>query len=306
LTCRVTGGGTLIPGTSDTSCITVNTTIFPLTVNGVSIKKITHGGQLGAPFNVQDCGSLLASQCIRGQWQHNRHYVGKGNPRDEFDVDFHSATPKGFFDSLICGCLGCCDPKTGAFITPLTRLGLCNPDDHKICGPQPRPAPANSIIFSGLGTVAPADDSGVNGKKAEWVVFRVYIEDRSEPGGFHPKGAVEPADVYVFQAWRTGILVTKKPDACHLGTGAVGSSLAGLDINAFRACLAQSNCDFVNSLQSFDPTTGAGKPPGTLPSPTTCGATADVQDFGPLHDGNQQIHPSTGAVCTLPATSYCK
>src|SRR5204862_4451435 len=46
-TCRVTGGGQLIPGTSDKSCMTVTTTIFP---NG-TIDKITHGGQLGAPYS---------------------------------------------------------------------------------------------------------------------------------------------------------------------------------------------------------------------------------------------------------------
>jgi hypothetical protein len=29
-----------------------------------------------------------------------------------------------------------------------------------------------------------------------------------------------------------------------------------------------------------------------------CGAAADVADQGPLHDGSQQIHPSTSATCT--------
>jgi hypothetical protein len=26
--------------------------------------------------------------------------------------------------------------------------------------------------------------------------------------------------------------------------------------------------------------------------------SADINDCGPLYDGNQQIHPSTGATCT--------
>jgi hypothetical protein len=47
-------------------------------------------------------------------------------------------------------------------------------------------------------------------------------------------------------------------------------------------------------------------PQGSLPSsnvcidptkPSTC-FQADVVDCGPLHDGSQQIHPSTGATCT--------
>jgi hypothetical protein len=111
------------------------------------------------------------------------------------------------------------------------------------------------------------------------VVFRVYIEDRSEPGGGHPKGAVEPADIYCFQAWKTGIKVSKKPDF---------STIAA----PFRQALGEANCDFLEALE-------AGTfPIGTLPSPTVGGVTADIQDCGPMHDGNHQIHPSTGATCT--------
>jgi len=277
--CRVTGGGTLLPGTFDESCITVETTIFPLeTQNGLPIKKITHGGQLGAPFSQLDCGEILGNPCIRGQWQHTRHYVGKGNPRDVIDMNFHSATPKGQFDSLLCACLGCCDPEAGEFISPLVVNGLCNPDDHKVCGPQPRPAPANAIIFSGIGRMSPETDEGVNHKFAEWVIFRVYIEDRSEPGGFHPKGAVQPADIYCFQAWKTGIRTSRKPDFSTIAP-------------EFRAALGEANCDFLNALQS------GALPIGSLPSPDVSGIVADVQDCGPMHDGNHQIHPATGADC---------
>jgi hypothetical protein len=61
LSCRVTGGGTLLPDTTDMSCIPVGTTIFPLaTSGGIPIKKITHGGQLGAPFSQMDCGEISA------------------------------------------------------------------------------------------------------------------------------------------------------------------------------------------------------------------------------------------------------
>jgi hypothetical protein len=284
-TCRVTGGGVLIPGFTDQSCIEVATTIYPFTSpNGLTIKKITHGGQLGAPFSQMDCGAVLGNPCIRGQWSHIRHYEGSANPRDVIDMDFHSTTPKGVYDSLFCACLGCCDPETGAFIPPtlgpkVHKFQICNPDDHKVCGPMPRPAPANVIIWSGVGKVTPTDDvGGSRAAQQEWVIFRIYIEDRSEPGGAHPGGAVEPADIYCFQAWKTGIKTSKKPDFNTIST-------------AFRTALGQANCDFVNALES------GALPIGSLPSPTVNGLTADIQDCGPMHDGNHQIHPATGATC---------
>ena len=288
VTCRVTGGGDLYPGDVDHSCIDVCTVLLPgSSSSALVLDHISHGGQLGAPFSQMDCGAILGNLCIRGQWQHNRHYIGKGNPRDQFDVDFHSVTPKGVFDSLSCACLGCCDPARGGFVPadigPLIhKFQLCNPDDHKVCGPEPRPAPANAIIFSGIGQFSPANPSGgANPARAEWVVFRVYIEDRSEPGGFHPKGAVEPADIYCFQAWRTGVFVSKRPDFCKIEAD-------------FRMCLGKANCDFLSELE-----TGA-VPIGSLPCPTVCGRTADFQDCGALRNGNQQIHPSTSATCDRP------
>jgi hypothetical protein len=279
-TCRVTGGGVLLPDFTDQSCTVVNTAIIPFTSpNGLSIRKITHGGQLGAPFSHMDCGERLGNPCIRGEWSHTRHYEGKANPRDVFEMNFHSQTPKGQYDSLLCACLGCCDPVTGAFISPITIGGICNPDDHKICGPMPRPSPANAIIWSGIGKVTPVDDvRGSRAAQAEWVIFRVYIEDRSEPGGGHPGGAVEPADIYCFQAWKTGIKVAKKPDFSTVEP-------------ALRTALGKANCDFLTALQNGTLTIG------TLPSPTIGERTADIQDCGPLHDGNHQIHPATGATC---------
>jgi hypothetical protein len=38
--------------------------------------------------------------------------------------------------------------------------------------------------------------------------------------------------------------------------------------------------------------------PGSLPNSTVAGVAADVVDEGPLHDGSQQIHPSTDSTCT--------
>jgi hypothetical protein len=110
---RVTGGGDLLPGMVDQSCIPVATTILPS-----GPVKITHGGQLGAPYNQQDCGTTIGNPCIRGQWSHHRHY--DGNNVDAFDVDFHSSNPGviGYYDSLEVACLGCC--INGAFVPAST------------------------------------------------------------------------------------------------------------------------------------------------------------------------------------------
>jgi hypothetical protein len=281
--CRVTGGGVLSPDNTDQSCILMVTTLSP-SVNGtgLTLEKVTHGGQLGAPFSDRDCGEILGNPCIRGQWQHVRHYQGRGHPRDTVTA-FHSNTPKGQFDTLMCACLGCCDPVSGGFIPPSSggkfkKFALCNPEDHRICGPMPRPAPANAIIFTGIGSMTPASDNGLDKKNAQWVVFRVYIEDRSEPGGNKPNGAIDPSDVYCFQAWYTGISVSKKPDYSTI-------------MSAFRQTLGGDSCAFLDAL-------GTGELPiGSLPNTTVGGLPADIVDQGPLYSGNQQIHPATGADC---------
>jgi uncharacterized repeat protein (TIGR01451 family) len=291
VTCRVTGGGELNFDVVDESCIPVRTTLFPTSgPGGLELDHISHGGQLGAPFSQMDCGAILGNPCIRGEWQHTRHYKGPGNKKDVVDMSAHSANPKGVFDSLSCACLGCCDPESGAFIPatvgPLIhKFQLCNPDDHKICGPQPRPSPANAIIFSGIAVLSGVDGTNAPGnvpsnKNGEYVVFRVYIEDRSEPGGHFPKGATEPSDIYCFQAWRTGIAIAKKPNFNTVAT-------------AFRTALGEANCEFLNALS-----TGA-LPIGSLPPPLVLGVAADINDCGPLDRGNHQIHPSTGATCDV-------
>jgi len=289
-TCRVTGGGTLYNGDRDTNCNVVVTTLFPLSSGTKALDHVSHGGQLGSPYAVELCPVLtsdLGNPCIRGQWQHTRHYVGKGNPKDVIDMDFHSNTPKGVYDLHVCACLGCCDPTTGFYIPGTVGVnGLCNPDDHKICGPQPRPAPDNAIIFSGIGTIKPELDGeppAASNQAAEYVVFLVYVEDRSEPGGHHPKGAVEPADVYCFQAWKTGVKVSKKPDFTQIATD-------------LRLAVAKGGCAFINSLAADT----VGTKIGTLPDLTVYGVRApDINDCGALRDGNQQIHPSTSATCTV-------
>jgi len=61
---------------------------------------------------------------------------------------------------------------------------------------------------------------------------------------------------------------------------------------AFRTCLSADSCAFLTAMSN------GSLPQGSLPQSTVCGAAADVVDCGPLHDGSQQIHPSTDATCT--------
>jgi hypothetical protein len=268
----VTGGGVLLPNEVDSaSCAPVTTTVFGPACNGVDAVKITHGGQLGAPWDNPSCGDVANNPqgqlCIRGQWEHVRHYQGKANPQSAVEVDnFHSNTPKGIFDSLKCACLPCCEnPNAGGVV-----IGdLCNPDDHKICGPQPSPAPANAIIFSGVGFLRTCSTSAQknNGNNAQAVIFRVYIEDRSEPGGSHPGGAKAPADVYCFQAWSIS-----------------GNYTTAANI-ALRQAVATDNCTYLANYTQ-----------GVLPNPNVIGNLI-INDCGHLHTGNHQIHPSTGSTC---------
>src|SRR5439155_23775665 len=78
---------------------------------------------------------------------------------------------------------------------------ICNADERKNgCGPLPAPSPANKICFSGVGKY-----TRTNSKRDENVVFRVDVEDRSEPGGTPPGlaagGTTNPPDRYRFRLW---------------------------------------------------------------------------------------------------------
>jgi hypothetical protein len=295
-TCRVTGGGTLYAGDVSINCTNVTTVLFDDLADaaGLTVDHISHGGQLGAPFSQMDCGTRLNNPCIRGEWSHHRHYDNKNNgASSDFDMDFHSANPNptGHFDTLMCACLPCCSDQINLKPHPPGwdgfKFKVCNPDDRRICGPLPRPAPANAIIFTGIGTFTP--QTTANSKKAAkyYVIFRVYIEDRSEPGGIHPGGAKMPGTVYCFQAWNTGVQIGKKGSWDTIMT-------------EFRAALGADSCAFLTAMQNGD------LPQGSLPNPNVCidptkpntCFQADVVDQGPLHDGSQQIHPSTGATCT--------
>jgi len=305
--CRTTGGGTLYNGDENENCVTVTTTLWPTEQNGLLLDHVSHGGQMGAPYANQDCANLLADPCIRGQWQHTRHYQGKGNPRHIIESDFHSNTPKGVFDTLKCECLGCCPNEegnskkgpNGEFTGWNQKFEVCNYGDFRICGPVPRPAPANALIWSGVGTgkfIGDTTTTAQANKTAEWMIIRVYVEDRSEPGGLHPKGGVDPSDVYVFQAWRTGVLVAKKADPNSddiLNALMPGQPADGVTIRQFRASLSADSCAFLSSVSK-----NGDCLPGTLPPTTVAGIGAAVYDQGPLRNGNRQIHPVTGATCT--------
>src|SRR5437867_8521693 len=145
---------------------------------------ISHGGQVGAPFSA-GTAFTPSSPCISGEWQHNRHLTGSS-----LVGTFHASGNGNVhqFDSLLCACLPCPeDPGAVGVVN-----GLCNPD-RRICGPEPRRAPANKITFSGVG-----DYTFGNGVKTVPAVFRVDITDRSE--GNSPSSTLPP-DRYRFRAW---------------------------------------------------------------------------------------------------------
>ena len=91
------------------------------------------------------------------------------------------------FDSLMCACLACDESLDSGGLVGV----VCNRDD-RICGPEPPPAPANKICFSGVG-----DYTFTKGEKSVKAVFRVDIEDHGEPAG---KGGRRP-DRYRIRLW---------------------------------------------------------------------------------------------------------
>ncbi len=178
--CRTTGGGRQDP--SATTLLQVksgNSLVIDTTV-----KFTTHGGQMRGrqtiPLSAANIDLTSGSADICGQWQHVRH---ASNGRLQ---SFHTA---GIFDSLRCACLECDSlaPKPGGEI--------CNPED-RVCGPEPRRANANAIAVTGVGKMALTP-----GKKETDVVFRIYIEDRGEPGGSPFGHPADPPDVYCIQIW---------------------------------------------------------------------------------------------------------
>ena len=262
--CRVTGGGR-----QD------EPNVYP-----PNVRYVTHGGQVGAPVGDRICTVTaqfpIGNPCIHGRWTHVRHMLGG------LEGNFHAR----FYDTLQCACLD--TSTTSAVVTipgvdgqsPQTYTDLvygpgtiedavCNPGD-KIAGPEPSPAPANKIAFTGIG-----DYALTQGNRAPVsVLFRVDVEDRSEPGGSHPGGGKPPPDRNRTRIW---ILTSSELAALH-GNGGPGSDNLLLNFrNAISACNGinvQDGASVTNGAPAF----GVRKP--------------DIDDGGELDRGNYQIHPS--------------
>jgi hypothetical protein len=257
LGCRVTGGGRQ----DDPEVCPDN------------VRYVTHGGQVGAPVGNSNCvvtlDNIIGNPCIHGRWTHVRHDKGG------LEGNFHAR----YFDTLDCACLGITLGANGLWSDGITEDGQCNPGD-RIAGPEPRKAPANKIVFTGVG-----DWADPNGRREpRSVLFRVDIEDRSEPGGFHPGGAKDPPDRYRIRIW-----VLTPAEAARLANPSDGL----LD---FRNCIAACNgLKFEDGVLAADIANHCGGA-GTLTFPGGCPVRLpDIDDGGALKNGNHQIHPQIKA-----------
>ncbi|HEY6167506.1 MAG TPA: hypothetical protein VI454_05670, partial [Verrucomicrobiae bacterium] len=242
--CRVTGGGRQNG---------------PLLTYPDDVRYVTHGGQVGAPVSTAVCevttNFARGNPCIHGRWTHVRHASGglQGN--------FHAR----FFDTLECACLGTNVSPGGVYDSGTVVDGICNPGD-RISGPEPRHAPANKIAFTGVG-----DWADPNGRRASRAtLFRVDIEDRSEPGGGHAGGQTPPPDRYRIRIW-----VLTANELAQLNGAGPDRYLLG-----FRTAI--SACNGINVRDGVDVPNGTAvfgqRPP-------------DIDDGGELERGNHQIHP---------------
>jgi hypothetical protein len=251
--CRVTGGGR-----QDDPLVCPH-----------DVRYVTHGGQVGAPVGNQICvvttNFTLGNPCIHGRWTHVRHVQGG------LEGNFHAR----FFDTLDCACLDDVIGTNGVYGPGTVVGGLCNPGD-RVAGPEPRPAPANKIVFTGVG-----DWADPNGRRApRATLFRVDIEDRSEPGGSHPKGGTPPPDRYRIRIW-----VLTDAELAQLNGGAGDRWLLH-----FRNCI--SACNGLNVRDGINIANSCGGT-GTITFAGGCPVRKpDIDDGGELERGNHQIHPS--------------
>ncbi|MEY2409316.1 MAG: hypothetical protein QOF48_1986, partial [Verrucomicrobiota bacterium] len=148
--------------------------------------------------------------------------------------------------------------------------GLCNPD-NRTCGPEPRRAPANKICFSGVGDFVLTSGN----RQARSVLFRVDIEDRSEPGNSHAGGAKAPADRHRIRIW-----VLTDAELARLNN-------PGDRLLDFRFAISASAA--TTPLQDGAVgSNGLAVPLGT----TVFGVRPpDIDDGGEMDHGNHQIHP---------------
>jgi hypothetical protein len=243
--CRVTGGSNKQLNSYQAACIKTALPTF-----------VSHGGQVGASHSGETPFTPY-STCISGEWEHNRHLK-----QNSLVGTFHAYGngSKHQYDSLLCACLPC-DASSGA----LGTVGvLCNPGD-RICGPEPRRAPANKICFSGVG-----DYTYTTGQKTVKAVFRVDIEDRSEGNS---QASNPPPDRYRIRIWLLD-------PACGRAYGP--DSAQGL---ALRLAVSADPTKIANlaTTEMLKNPVVAGKP--------------DIDDGGDMTQGNHQIHPETGSTC---------
>ncbi len=277
LSCRVTGGGR-----QDDTDSTGRVDVCP-----DDVRYVTHGGQVGAPVGNSNCVVTAANQlgnpCIHGRWTHVRHTKGG------LEGNFHAR----YYDTLDCACLGTgfVSPGTCQYTQGVLVDGVCNPGD-RIAGPEPRRAPANKIAFTGVGDWACPEGK----REARACLFRVDIEDRSEPGGYQPGGAKPPADRYRIRIW---VLSTAElaelngagPDPYLLNFRDSISACHGIDYRdgGVDCSGGRNQC----SSPTDSCTEGANGSTGTITFPGSQFSVRlpNIDDGGELKNGNHQIHP---------------
>jgi hypothetical protein len=163
--------------------------------------------------------------------------------------------------------------------------GICG---NRNIGPEPRPAPANKIAFTGVGDW----QCEQGGREPRSCLFRVDIEDRGEPGNAHALAA-NGKQGRVPDRYRIRIWVLTDAERAELNG-------AGPDpyLIHFRDCISACNgIDYRDGVCgpntcSGDTCDGSGTT-GTITFPGGCPVrTPNIDDGGELLHGNHQIHPS--------------
>jgi hypothetical protein len=176
--------------------------------------------------------------------------------------NFHAKS----FDSLMCACLGCPEDP----FSPITIGDICNPG-NRTCGPEPRKAPANKITFSGVGDYALTKGN----RETRSVLFRVDIEDRSEPGNKGARSNKAPFDRHRIRIW-----ILTDAELAALNNPADGLIAFRMAISAGFGTPLKDGAILGNGNAVPNGTAVFGvRPP-------------DIDDGGEMDHGNHQLHPS--------------
>jgi hypothetical protein len=272
--CRTTGGGR-------TDLVEDGQTVLC----PPNVRYVTYGGQVGAPVGDKICvvtpQFFLGNPCIHGRWTHVRHEQGG------LEGNFHGR----FYDTLDCACLETNYDGTGLYAPGTVVNGVCG---NRNIGPLPRKAPANKIVFTGVG-----DWADPNGRRApRSVLFRVDLEDRGEPGNDHTLDLGHKSG-RVPDRYRIRIWVLSDTELLELSGGGADPYLLNFR-NAISAC---------HGIEYFDGVTtpyvghncaksgsivfgGPGDPEYSTLGPAAAVRLPDIDDGGEQLHGNHQIHPS--------------